>query len=128
MFKQANRRVSTALLNRVTREAVDSHPPPTRENKQPKIYYATQVGVAPPTIVVFVNTPSIFDPTYQRYLLGAFRSKLPFKDIPIKLYLRARTQTDEATRAQARKHGQSDPIVVGDLDREINDLLAQDDD
>jgi GTP-binding protein len=94
MHKQAQKRVGTGTLNRVLREAVEAHPPAMRENKNPRIYYATQVGTAPPTIVLFVNHTSLFDPTYQRYLLNVFREKLPFHDIPIKLYLRSRTQTD----------------------------------
>jgi GTP-binding protein len=94
MFKQAKRRVSTATLNRVLREAVEAHPPAMRENRTPKIYYATQVGTAPPTVVLFVNAPGLFDAPYQRYLLNVFRQKLPFRDIPIKLYLRARTKAD----------------------------------
>jgi GTP-binding protein len=91
MFKQAQRRVSTGTLNRVLREAVEAHPPSMRENRSPRVYYATQVGTAPPTVVLFVNSPSLFDATYQRYLLNVFREKLPFHDVPIKLYLRARS-------------------------------------
>src|SRR5262249_54567826 len=98
LYKQANRRVGTATLNRVLREAVEAHPPAMRENHTPKVYYATQVGTAPPTIVLFVNKPSLFEATYQRYLLNVFRQKLPFHDIPIKLYLRARSQTDPNAR------------------------------
>jgi GTP-binding protein len=94
LFKQANRRVTTGTLNRVVREAVAAHAPPSRENRNPRIYYATQVGVAPPTIVLFVNSTRLFDATYQRYLLNVFREKLPFKDVPIKLYMRARKQTE----------------------------------
>ncbi len=94
MFKQAQKRVGTGTLNRVLREAVDAHPPAAREgNRTPRIYYATQVGTEPPTVVLFVNQPSLFDTTYQRYLLNVFREKLPFHDIPIKLYLRARSQS-----------------------------------
>ena len=93
MFKQANKRMGTSALNKVLRQAVEAHPPSSKE-RPPRIYYATQVGVAPPTIVLFVNSPGLFDATYQRYLLNVFREKLPFRDIPIKLYLRARTQSD----------------------------------
>jgi len=94
MFKQANKRVGTGTLNRVLREAVEAHPPTTKESRTPRIFYATQVGTAPPTIVLFVNHPSLFDAQYQRYLLNIFRQKLPFRDIPVKLYLRARSQSD----------------------------------
>ena len=98
LYKQANRRVGTGMLNRVLREAVEAHPPAIRENRTPRLFYATQVGTAPPTVVLFVNSPRLFDATYQRYLLNVFREKLPFRDIPIKLYLRARKQTEPGAR------------------------------
>ena len=43
--------------------------PPMRQNRRPKVYYATQVGTNPPTIVLFTNGPELFDHTYQRYLV-----------------------------------------------------------
>ena len=51
----------------------------------------------PPTIVLFTNGPELFDNTYQRYLLKTFRDHLPFKDVPIKLYLRGKRHEDEDT-------------------------------
>jgi GTP-binding protein len=99
LFKQSQRRVGTGTLNRVLREAVEAHPPASRENRTPRIYYATQVDVGPPTIVLFVNSAKLFDATYQRYLLNVFREKLPFHDIPIKLYLRSRKQEELGTRS-----------------------------
>jgi GTP-binding protein len=138
MFKQGTRRVGTGTLNRVLREAVDANPPPLRENRQPKVYYATQVGTSPPTIVIFVNTPRLFDAPYQRYLLGVFREKLPFKDIPIKLYLRSRTQTDPRERAgsqdrdpdlePAADHEAEPESFAIDLNREVNEILSDLDD
>lgn len=142
MHKQAQRRVGTGTLNRVLREAVEAHPPAGRDNRQARIYYATQVSSGPPTIVLFVNSTSLFDATYQRYLLNYFREKLPFRDIPIKLYLRSRTQTDPETR---RARGEDDftgdqgsrvgsyngASAFGDaggyrqLDREVNEALSE---
>jgi hypothetical protein len=63
-----------------------------RQNRRPKIYYATQVAASPPTIVLFTNGPELFDNTYQRYLLKVFRDRLPFADVPIKMYLRNRNR------------------------------------
>ena len=51
------RRVPTGELNRLVMDAVRAHPPSHVRNRLPKIYYATQVGVAPPTFVVFVERP-----------------------------------------------------------------------
>ena len=103
LFKQSRNRVSTGTLNRILREAVDAHPPSSRENRTPRIYYATQVGVTPPTVVLFVNSTKLFDPTYQRYLLNVFRERLPFRDIPIKLYMRSRRQAEEGSRSSTEK-------------------------
>jgi GTP-binding protein len=138
LFKQANRRVGTGTMNRVLREAVEAHSPAMRENRTPRIYYATQVGVAPPTIVLFVNSPRLFDATYQRYLLNMFREKLPFRDIPIKLYLRSRKQAESGSRGSAAAHegedsgyddedgrsAESGAEEIRFINREVNELLS----
>jgi GTP-binding protein len=148
LFKQSQRRVGTGTLNRILREAVLAHAPATRENRTPRIYYATQVGVAPPTIVLFVNSTKLFDPTYQRYLLNTFREKLPFRDIPIKLYMRSRKQTEPGERSSSASEPDDDAIDIGSmtteaarpdqtlqrghldfgtrfLNREVNELLSE---
>ena len=145
LFKQANRRVGTGTLNRVLRETVTSHPPAMRENRAPRIYYATQVGEAPPTVVLFVNSPRLFDATYLRYLLNIFREKLPFRDVPIKLYMRARKQVEPGERRPSRdevgeewqdvdyhalpgeierREAEEDRQEVRFLNREVNELLS----
>ncbi len=131
MYKRSHRRIGTGVLNRILRDAVTAHAPPVRENRVPKIYFATQVGVAPPTIVLFVNRPGIFDPTYQRYLLNVFREQLPFGDVPIKLYLRARTQSDPSKSRRddeeppdITERPQNEGLDFDELDDEINELLG----
>jgi GTP-binding protein len=94
LFKQARSRVSTGQLNRMLRDAIRQNPPPPAQNREPKIYYATQVGIQPPTIVLFVNEPALISKPYQRYLLGKFRDQLEFNEVPIKLYLRRRHPAD----------------------------------
>ncbi len=90
IFKQALARATTGEVNRVLRHAIERNPPPLSGGRQPKIYYGTQVGIQPPTIVLFCNHPNWLDNTYRRYLLGVFREHLPFPEIPLKLYLRKR--------------------------------------
>jgi GTPase len=94
LFKQARARVQTSHLNRMLREAVRKKAPPRFKNRQPKIFYATQVGIQPPTIVLFCNVPAAIDKSYQRFLLGKFRDELSFDEVPIKLYLRRRHPAD----------------------------------
>ncbi|TWT47774.1 ribosome biogenesis GTPase Der [Botrimarina hoheduenensis] len=101
LFKQSMERVGTGELNRVVRDAVRHTPPPLYKNRRPKIYYATQVGTQPPTIVLFVSQPAAITPQYQRYLLGRFRDEFPFAEVPMKIYLRRRESSD--TRDEVRQ-------------------------
>lgn len=94
LFKQSCQRVPTAELNKLLRAALTHNPPATQQGRKPRIYYGTQVGVQPPTLVLFCNAPKWLSAPYQRYLLGFLRENLPFSEVPIKLYLRRRTQGD----------------------------------
>ena len=95
LFRQARTRVTTAQLNKLVRAALQHNPPPLHRNRRPKIYYATQVGGQPPTIVLFCSNPGALSAQYQRYLLGVFRDQLEFGEVPIKLYLRKRESHDD---------------------------------
>ncbi len=90
LFKQARHRVGTGDLNRVLGAALEANPPPLYRNRTPKIFFGTQVGLEPPTIVLFCNEPGALSKTYRRYLLGVFRDRIRFSEVPIKLYLRRR--------------------------------------
>jgi len=94
LFKQSRARATTGQLNRMLRDALKRSPPPSQANRTPKIFYATQVGVQPPTIVLFCSAPTAISRTYQRYLLGKFRDEFAFPEVPIKLYLRRRHPAD----------------------------------
>ena len=94
LFKQSRARVTTGDLNRVIRAALDYNPPPMIHHRRPKVFYATQVGIEPPTIVLFCNKPDWFAAPYRRFLLGWLRDHLEFGEVPIKLYLRKRGKSD----------------------------------
>jgi GTP-binding protein len=110
--KQARLRVSTSALNQAVRAAVLGNRPPMRATKQPKIYFAAQVAVEPPTIVLKCNHPQLFDRSWQRYLLGVLREALPFKEVPIKVYYRARTNA--AAGAAVDEAAADDPLFLDD--------------
>jgi GTP-binding protein len=114
LHKQASVRVGTGELNRVLEHAVALSPPPMRMNRVPKIYFATQVAANPPTIVLFTNGPELLDNTYKRYLLKTFRELLPFKEVPIKLYLRAK-ERDKTTPAKK-------PVKKRQKNRDVGEL------
>ena len=95
------RRVPTGELNRLVMDAVRAHPPSHVRNRLPKILYATQVSVAPPTFVAFVNDPSIVHFSYKRYLENRIREQYAFLGTPIRLILRQR-ESEEAARKPSR--------------------------
>lgn len=101
LFKQATSRISTPQLNRLIRMALEKHEPPLYQMKRPKIYYATQIAEAPPTIIAVCNNPQGFTGPYQRYLLSFLRDHLPFSEVPIKLYLQQRNRDDQRDEVKA---------------------------
>ncbi|MBF2019053.1 MAG: ribosome biogenesis GTPase Der [Hydrococcus sp. C42_A2020_068] len=89
--EEHGRRVSTAVINEVLQEAMSWHSPPaTRQGKQGRIYYGTQVSTKPPTIALFVNDPDRFNDNYRRYIEGQFRQQLGFTGTPIRLLWRGK--------------------------------------
>jgi GTP-binding protein len=95
LFKQSRARVSTPKLNRLLKTALVKHPPPMASNKKrPKIYYAAQIGIEPPTIMIKCNNPDSFSKTYRKYLLGVIRDSLEFGEVPIRMVLEKRSSSD----------------------------------
>jgi GTP-binding protein len=89
------RRISTAVINEVLQEAIRWHSPPTsRQGKQGKIYYGTQVSSAPPVIALFVNDPKRFNESYKRYIDRQFREQLDFTGTPVRFAWRGKKVRD----------------------------------
>ena len=88
VFNQANTRISTGMLNEVLAEATMRTQPPTDKGRRLKIYYMTQISVAPPTFVIFCNNVELFHYSYQRYLENCLRDTFGFRGTPIKLIIR----------------------------------------
>ncbi|MCL1856598.1 MAG: ribosome biogenesis GTPase Der [Kiritimatiellaeota bacterium] len=82
--------LSTGVLNRVITRAVEKTPPPARGGKPARLYYATQTGVNPVTLRLFVNDPDRFPPHYRDYLVNQLRAAFPLDGAPLRLHFRAR--------------------------------------
>ncbi len=111
LHKQASARVPTGEINRVVRQALLANPPPLRQNRRAKVFYATQAATNPPTVVLFTNSPELFDNTYLRYLLRTFRDQLPFREVTIKLELRARAHGDGVSVDEAEEPAPAAPAA-----------------
>lgn len=91
LFKQGQQRVTTGQLNRAIEYALaERQPKADHHGAAPKIYYATQISSAPPTIVLFCNSPALVREDYRRFMARRLSEALPFKEIPIRLVWRAR--------------------------------------
>ena len=88
--------MATSELNEVLKQAVRANHPRVTHGKQPKLFYATQIGVAPPTFLIFAGNPQFIDQQYTRYLANTFRARLPFPEVPIRIIFRARTRGETA--------------------------------
>ena len=90
VYNQSNTRISTGMLNEVLAEATMKVQPPSDKGRRLKIYYMTQVSVAPPTFVFFCNNVELFHFSYQRYLENCLRQTFGFKGTPIRIVVRMR--------------------------------------
>jgi GTPase len=85
-------RISTSDLNNLIREAYDATSPPSKQGRNLRIYYATQVGNDPPSFAIFVNDPEIIHFSYERFLENRIRAHYPFLGTPLRLFFRSNPQ------------------------------------
>ena len=88
VYNQAVTRITTGMLNDVLGEATMRVQPPTDKGKRLKIYYMTQISVAPPTFVIFCNSVELFHFSYRRYIENCLRDTFGFRGTPIRLIIR----------------------------------------
>ncbi len=91
---QSTQRLTTGQINRFVAIAIEQRAPRIKSSRRARIYYATQVGVSPPTIALFVNDPDLFDPAFRRYLEHRFRDTFPFPEVPVRLDFRRRDREE----------------------------------
>jgi GTP-binding protein len=56
----------------------------------PKLFYGTQTGTEPLSVLVFVNEPRLFRGQYERYLAQVLREAFGCHEVPIRLAFRRR--------------------------------------
>lgn len=95
VYENAQRRISTGLLNDCLRDAVTAVEPPSDKGRRLKIFYGSQVATAPPTFVLFVNSKPLMHFSYQRYLENFFRKSFDFTGTPIRIFIRERGEGKE---------------------------------
>ncbi|HHU53567.1 MAG TPA: ribosome biogenesis GTPase Der [Clostridiaceae bacterium] len=97
VYQEANKRLSTTVINEVLAEAIAMNPAPQDKGRRLKILYATQVAVGPPQFVFFVNNKDLLHFSYERYLENQFRLNFGFEGTPIFFIWRNRKRNEELT-------------------------------
>ncbi len=95
VYEASLMRITTGMLNSVLADATTRVQPPTDRGRRLKIYYMTQVSVAPPTFVVFCNEKKLFHFSYQRYLENQIRGTFGLDGTPIRMLIRQKGDKEE---------------------------------
>lgn len=101
VFEASQFRAQTADVNRILQDAFRRRPPPLVRGERIKLRFATQVGVAPPTFVLFLNRSWKVPQSYERYLKNVIRESYPFTGLNLKLQFRKardEMQAEDASR------------------------------
>ena len=97
-------RVSTSRVNQMLQAATAAHQPPVHQGRRVKLYFATQVSVAPPTFVFATNEPKGIHFSYRRFLMNRVRDEFRFEGAPVRLFFRPRgDQKGREKNIEARK-------------------------
>jgi len=110
---QLQQKIPTAILNRTLRDAVERRQPVSEAGHRLKFFYATQVRLAPPTFLLFVNRDELFSDQYKKYLGDQMRQAFGYEGCPIVLVPKPRPKTVEPIRKfktpQRKPHGKFPP-------------------
>jgi len=88
VYNYSQMRIQTSVLNEVLLDAQRITPPPTHKGQRLNILYGSQVAVAPPTFVLFVNDPALLHFSYRRYLENRLREAFILEGTPIRIIAR----------------------------------------
>lgn len=91
-----DQRVPTGRFNAFLAELTAANPHPVRGGKQPRILFATQASVRPPTFVLF--TTGFLDPQYRRFITRRLREEFGFEGSPIAVQMRVRERRGKDSR------------------------------
>jgi GTP-binding protein len=91
-----DQRVPTGQLNGWLADLIAATPPPVRSGKQPKVLFATQAGIRPPTLVLFAT--GFLESGYRRFIERKFRERFGFEGSPVRINVRVREKKPKKAR------------------------------
>jgi GTP-binding protein len=127
-------RITTGPLNRWLEECQRRHSPPVMGVRRVRLYYAAQVAIEPPTIMISCNHPDNVHFSYKRYLINQFREAFDVPGTPVRIVFRARGESsgrggegheDEAEAEDLVESGEADAAGAS---AELDEGAVADDD
>ena len=88
VYAHSNFRIPTGTLNDLISDTVRANEPPSYNGRRLKVYYSSQVAVAPPTFVLKVNSTDLLHFSYERFLENVIRKNFDFSGTPVKIIVR----------------------------------------
>jgi len=90
---ESRKRITTSILNELLQDALLVNPPPSRDGRKTRFFYATQPETKPPAFVFFVNSPELVHFSYVRYLENRLREAFGFEGVPLRLKIKKKDNT-----------------------------------
>jgi GTP-binding protein len=100
IYDNSIKRIPTSELNKHFERLIEKYPPPVYRGEPLKLYFVTQVSVAPPTFILFVNYPDKLNFSYERYLRNGIRKVYPFEGSHLRIIFRKRTSKKDSPREE----------------------------
>jgi GTP-binding protein len=92
IYAQYSKRIETAELNKKIRQLTEMNPPPGLKYKPHFFKYITQVGIRPPTFILFLKGSGKLHFSYERYLINRVRETFGFDEVPIRIFFRNKSE------------------------------------
>ncbi|MFH1708659.1 MAG: ribosome biogenesis GTPase Der [Planctomycetota bacterium] len=111
LIAQSRIQLPTPRVNAIIHNAAGRLKPPRRVSKEPKVYYAVQTGILPPTFRLYVNDAALFTRNFQRTFANAIRADSEINEVPVKIQFINRTrETREPKGGKRPLQGRRDGV------------------
>src|SRR6188472_399714 len=80
---KAGERIPTPELNRFVADAAAKTPPPSKRGRRLRLYYAAQIGEAPPRIAIQVNDRKLISRDWAYHLENRLRETYAMEGVPL---------------------------------------------
>ncbi|MCD6193877.1 MAG: ribosome biogenesis GTPase Der [Candidatus Aminicenantes bacterium] len=103
VYQQGLRKIATSQLNKFVQQFTAAYPPLSRKKRKIKLRYITQVGILPPSFLVFTPSSLSLAPSYEKFFLHKLAEHFNFKGTPVRLYLKKEPKKRRALSQKGKK-------------------------